>query len=620
MLEEQKNTRNFVIISHVNHGKSTLADRFLELTKTILPEKMRPQYLNSMDLERRKGITIKMHPVRMNYTLNSKPYTLNLIDTPGHVDFSYEVSRALAAVEGAILLVDATKGIQAQTIHNLELAQKQGLIIIPAVNKIDMFTSYRTDGSGAGPQTKVKETKKELAGLLKVSQDEVFAISAKLGLNTKELLKAVIEKVPPPRFLLADKDKETFRALIFDSEYDPFKGVICYVRVFDGEIKNGEKIYLMAGKVEGKIKEIGYFGPKLLTKEKLVAGEIGYIATGIKEMGKVRVGDTITILNPKSEILNSKIEPLAGYKKPKPMVFASFYPQNPDDFDLLEEALNKLKLNDASLTFQPERKEGLGRGFLCGFLGSLHAEIIAERLKREFELTLVISTPSVVYRIIDKKDQQLFIYSASDWPDPSTVKEIKEPWVKLEIITPTEYLGQILKIFENLETVHIEKKYFGQNRLLLIYEIPLREIIVGFYDKLKSQSQGFASMNYEFLEYRSGDLVRIEVLIAGKKEEAFSRIVPKSRAFEEGRKIVKKIKEILPPQLFSVAIQAAISGKIIARETIRARGKDVIAPLYGGDYTRKRKLLEKQKKGKKRLKEIGQVQIPQSVFFKMFTQ
>jgi len=386
----------------------------------------------------------------------------------------------------------------------------------------------------------------------------------------------------------------------------------------------------MASKTEGKVKELGYFRPEFLPKEKLVAGEIGYIATGIKETGKIRVGDTITLANFHkylfANIRESKfaeirdIQPLAEYEEPKPMVFASFYPENPDNFDILKEGLEKLKLNDASLTFEPERKEGLGRGYLCGFLGSLHIEIIAERLRREFGLNLVISSPSVVYKIITPKNQELFVYSPSDWPEPSTIKEIQEPWMKLEIITPPEYLGQVLEIFENSKAIYIEQKYFGQNRLLLIYEVPLREIIMGFYDKLKSASQGFASMNYQFLEYRPADLIKLDILIAGKKEEAFSKIVPKNRALEEGRKIVSKLKEILPAQLFSVPIQAAISGKIIARETIRARGRDVTAPLYGGDFTRKRKLLEKQKKGKKRLKEIGEVRIPQNVFFEMFKE
>jgi len=614
-MKNQFLTRNFVIISHVNHGKSTLADRFLELTKTIPEEKMKPQYLDMMDLEREKGITIKMQSVRMTYILNSIPYILNLIDTPGHVDFSYEVSRSLAAVEGAILLVDATKGIQAQTLANLDLAKKQNLIILPVVNKIDLQNA------------KIEQTTEEIANLLKVEKNEVIKISAKYGTNVKKLLEKVIKKIPPP---IGEKDKP-LRALIFDSKYDPYKGVICFVRIVDGQIKNGENIYLMVGKIGGKVKELGFFRPEFLPQEKLQSGEIGFLATGIKEAGKVRVGDTITSLNSKFKMgparaggwregcsLNSELKPLPGYKEPQSMVFASFYPENPNDFELLKEALMKLKLNDASLTFTPERKEGLGRGYLCGFLGSLHAEIIAERLKREFDLNLVISAPSVVFKIITRKDEEIFIYSPSNWPNPSIIKKIQEPWVKLEIITPSDYLGPVSEILKNLEGNYIKRNYFSQNRLLLIYEVPLREIIIGFYDQILSQTQGYASMNYEILGYRPGDLVKLEILIAGKKEEAFSKIVPKNRAFEEGRKFVKKLKEILPHQLFSVALQAALSGKIIARATIRAQRKDVTAPLYGGDYTRKRKLLERQKKGKKKLKEIGKVRIPQNVFFEMF--
>ncbi|MBZ9578372.1 translation elongation factor 4 [Patescibacteria group bacterium] len=618
-MKNQSFIRNFVIISHVNHGKSTLADRFLELTKTIPEEKMRSQYLDLMDLEREKGITIKMQPVRMDYTLNSKSYfersekqgseersdkgsyILNLIDTPGHVDFSYEVSRSLAAVEGAILLVDATKGIQAQTLANLDLAKKQNLVILPVINKIDLQNA------------KIEQTTDEIANLLGVEKNEVIKISAKYGTNVEKLLEKIIKKIPPPQ---GEKDKP-LRALIFDSKHDPYKGVICFVRIVDGQIKNGATIYLMAGKIEGKVKELGFFRPEFLPKEKLRSGEIGFVATGIKEAGKVRVGDTITS-HSITQPLNHLIEPLAGYKEPKPMVFASFYPENPDDFGALKEALMKLKLNDASLTFEPERKEGLGRGYLCGFLGSLHAEIIAERLKREFGLNLVISTPSVVYRIITQKDEAIFIYSSSDWPSPSIIKEIQEPWVKLEIITPSDYLGRVLEILAKLEGDYIERKYFSQNRLLLTYEVPLREIIVGFYDQILGQTQGYASMNYEILGYRPGNLVKLEILIAGKKEEVFSKIVPKNRTFIEGKKIVNKLKEILPPQLFPVALQAAVSGKIIARATIKAKRRDVIAPLYGGDYTRKRKLLEKQKKGKKKLKEIGKVRVPQNVFFEMF--
>ncbi len=620
-----KNIRNFIIFSHIDHGKSTLADRFLELTNTIPKEKMRSQFLDMMDLEREKGITIKMQPCRMIYHLkvrNSNPgildkseiqnlkqftdsdlglssseFILNLIDTPGHVDFNYEVSRSLAAVEGGILLVDATKGVQAQTLANLDLAEKEKLVIIPAVNKIDL------------PHARIEETKAEIAELLKVSKDEIFAISAKNGTNVQSLLEEVIRKIPPPK----GDDNKPLRALVFDSKYDAFKGVIIYVRLFDGRVRAADMIYLMQAGIETKIKEVGYFAPTLNQCQELKAGEIGYIATGIKEPSKIRVGETITFTRTKD-----MVKPLSGYKTPKPMVFASIYPENPDDFDLLKDALNKLKLNDASLIFERETKEFLGRGFKCGFLGSLHAEIVCERLKREFGLNLIISTPSVIYKVIDKKDREDLIFSASDWPDMSYIKEVREPWVRLEIITPVDYLGGVLDLLKQQEAKHIEDKYLTQERLLLVYEAPLRKIIVGFFDKLKGISQGFASMNYEFLGYRTGDLVKLDILIAGRKEDAFSKIVDRKEAFKEGKKIVTKLKEILPAQLFSVPIQAAISGKIIARETIKARRRDVTAPLYGGDVTRKMKLLERQKRGKKKLKEKGRVVIPSKVFLEMF--
>ena len=602
-----ENTHNLVIISHIDHGKSTLADRLLELTGTIPKEKMREQFLDSMDLERGRGITIKMHPVRMTYILNSKFYILNLIDTPGHVDFSYEVSRSLVAVEGAILLVDATKGIQAQTLANLELAKKQNLVIIPAVNKID------------SPQAKIGETKTDLAKLLNILEKEVFEISAKYGTNVEKLLKSVIEKIPCPK----GNPEKPLRALIFDSKYDPFKGVIAFVRVIDGKISSGEKIYLIQTKTEGEAKEIGYFRPELVETYELKAGEIGYIATGIKTPAKVRVGETIT------KISNLNVEPLPGYQTPKPMVFASIYTENPDDFDLLKTALAKLKLNDASLSFEPEMREFLGRGFRCGFLGTLHAEITSERLSREFSLSLIISTPSVVYRVINQKNQEISIYSPSDWPPQDEIKKIKEPWARLEIITPQNFLGRVLEILKGTEGKSIETRYFGLNKVLLIYEVPLREIIVGFYDNLKGQTQGFASMNYEFLDsnppttqqglgYRPADLVKLEILIAGGREEAFSKIAPRTKAYQEGKRMVEKLKKILPSQLFSVPLQAVVSGKIIARETIKAKRRDVIAPLYGGDYTRKRKLLEKQKRGKKELKEKGRIRIPPKVFLEMF--
>ncbi len=595
--------RNFCILAHIDNGKSTLADRFLELTNTIPREKMRPQYLDTMDLERERGITIKMAPVRMNYTINAVSYTLNLIDTPGHVDFSYEVSRALAAVEGVVLLVDATKGIQAQTIANLQLAKKQHLVIIPAVNKIDLA------------HAKIKETKAEIVKILNFSENEIFEISAKYGTNVKELLETIIKKIPPPASGGGGgktATKKPLRALIFDSKYDTYKGTIAFVRIFEGEIRPNEKIFLISTKTEGETKEVGYFSPELSPCREITAGEIGYIATGIKEPGKVRVGDTIT----KAETKN--IDALPGYKEPQPMVFVSFYPQDPDDFGLLKEALVKLKLNDASFNFEPERKESLGRGFCCSFLGQLHAEIISERLFREYNLNLIISAPSVNFSVINKNNEEISVNSPGDWPAPFQIKEVREPWVQLEVMTPQVYLGRVLEVLKNLHGKYIKTEYFSLNRIILIYEAPLREMVNGFYDRLKGVSEGYASMSYHFLEYRPADLVKLEILIAGKKEEAFSKIVPRQDAYLEGKRILLKLKEILPRQLFAVPLQAVISGKIIARETIGAKGKDVIAPLYGGDYTRKRKLLERQKRGKQELKKKGIIRIPQKVFFEMF--
>ncbi len=588
-----KKIRNFSIISHIDHGKSTLADRFLELTNTIPKNKMRSRYLDMMDLEREKGITIKMQPVRMNFG----EYTLNLIDTPGHVDFNYEVSRSLAAVEGTILLVDGTKGIQSQTLANLDLAKRENLVIVSAVNKIDLS------------QSEVEETKADMSKMLNVPEEKIFAISAKKGTNVKSLLNAIIEKTPSP---VGDSNKP-LKALVFDSKFDSFKGVITYVRVFQGTVKAGEKIYLMHAGAETQIREVGYFSPELKVSQELKAGEIGYIATGIKDPTKIKVGETITHSKTK------EIEHLPGYKEPKPMVFASVYPEAADDFEMLKDSLNKLKLNDASLTFERESKEFLGRGFRCGFLGSLHAEIIWERLKREFDMGLVISSPSVIYQIIDKKDKAKFIFSTSDWPDRSTIKEIREPWMRLEIMTPISYLGGVSEALKELKGKHVEDKYITQEKLILVYEAPLRKVIIGFFDKLKGVSQGFASMNYEFIGYKASDLIKLDVLIAGKKEEILSKIVNAEDAFNEGKKLVFKLKEILPPQLFAVPIQAAISGKIIARATMKARRKDVTAPLYGGDVTRKMKLLKKQKKGKQKLKLKGRVRIPPEVYLKMFS-
>jgi len=623
----QENIRNFSIIAHIDHGKSTLADRLLELTGTIDAKKMMPQFLDSMDLEREKGITIKLKAIRMVYKVkNEDPstslrtpnleYILNLVDTPGHVDFSYEVSRSMAAVEGAVLLVDATQGIQAQTLANLNLAKKQGLKIIPVINKID------------SEQAKVKETEQEMATLLwpeepfDQAQGKILKISAKTGQNVEQILKAVIEQVPSPEnskksFDFAQDEKALpFRALIFDSDYDSFKGVIAYVRVIDGEINDREKIELMATKTQAEVKELGYLNPTYSAKQKITAGDIGYIATGIKEPGKVRAGDTIIKFQAPSFKL--QVEPLPGYLEPKPMVFASLYPENPDDFDVLKVALAKLKLSDPSLVFEPEMKEALGRGFNCGFLGTLHIEIISERLEREFGLTLVISTPSVVYKIFDKKDKETFIYSASDWPDQSSINKTEEPWVSLEVVTPINYIGKVMDILKDLKGNYLETNYLTSDRAVIVFETPLRGIIANLYDKIKTVSQGYASMSYNILGFRPGKLVKMEILVANKKEEAFSRIVSEDEAFRDGKNLVEKLKEVLVPEQFSIALQAVIGGKIIARETVSARRKDVTGYLYGGDVTRKNKLLDKQKRGKKLLKEKGRVNIPSKAFLEVF--
>jgi GTP-binding protein LepA len=580
--------RNFVIISHIDHGKSTLADRFLEITKTVDKNKMKEQYLDGMDLEREKGITIKMTPVRMIY----KGIMLNLIDTPGHIDFNYEVSRSLAAVEGAVLLVDATKGIQAQTITNLELAKKEGLTIIPVVNKID------------SPIARTDEVKKEIADFLEISPDEVMSISAKTGENVDILLDKIIEKVKAPEVL----EDKPFRALIFDSQYDSFLGVVSYVRVSEGHIRKNDKIYLLNAKSVGIVKELGIFKPDMSPTEELKAGEIGFIATGIKEPEKIRIGDTIAS--------SDDLEPLHGYKEPEPKVFVSIYPQEQNDFEALAVALSKLKLNDSALFYQNQNFQAFGRGFLCGFLGTLHTEITMERLKREFGLDLVIGAPQVCYKAIDGKGREVMIYNPNNWSDD--FKEHYEPWTELTLIIGDAYLGRVFELLSGIDGNHIDSRPFGKDRYLIIYEVPLREIIGGFYENLLNVTQGYASMTYVEIGYKKAELVKLEIMIAGREEEAFSRIIPKAKAATEGKKIVTKLKEFLPPQMFAVALQAKVGGKFVARETISARRKDVLAPLYGGDYTRKRKLLEKQKKGKKEMKNRGKLKVPTEVFLKVF--
>ncbi|HOS88006.1 MAG TPA: translation elongation factor 4 [Candidatus Paceibacterota bacterium] len=589
--------RNFVIISHIDHGKSTLADRFLEITGTVQKNKMRAQYLDAMDIEREKGITIKMTPVRMFWKDKyGEPVMLNLIDTPGHIDFNYEVSRSLAAVEGAILLVDATKGIQAQTITNLELAKQQGLVIIPVINKID------------SPAARIDDVRKEIVEFLQIDPASILYISAKTGENVETLLEAVIEKIPEPP-LNIDKP---LRALIFDSSYDSFLGVVAYVRIMEGTISSNEKLLLVNSKINGLSKEIGIFTPDMKPIAELKAGEIGYIATGIKETEKSGIiGDTITINN--SDI---KIEPLPGYKEPEPKIFVSVYPEEQSEFEQLKIALAKLKLNDSALFYQQQNFYIFGRGFLCGFLGTLHAEITMERLRREFGLEIVIGAPQVAYKAIDAKGQEVMIYNPLNWSQ--SYKKFFEPWAEVKIIINANYLGRVFDYLSELKGKHIESYPFGSDRYMLIYEMPLREIIGKFYENLLNITQGFASLTYKEIEYRETELVKLEILVAGKPEEALSRILPKEEAVAEARRVVQKLKDLLPRQSFAVPLQGKIGGTIVSRETLSAYRKDVIAPLYGGDYTRKRKLLEKQKKGKSKMKEKGEVHIPPEVFLKVF--
>ena len=564
-----KNIRNFCIISHIDHGKSTLADRLLEMTGTIEQRKMREQFLDMMDLEREKGITIKLQPVRMEYD----GYILNLIDTPGHIDFSYEVSRSLAAVEGALLLVDASQGIQAQTLTNLHLAQEQNLIIIPVINKIDL------------EQAPIEETLQEISQLLKIKQEDILRISAKQGTNVEKVLEAIIKRIPSP----SGDSKSPWRALIFDSHYDAYQGTIAYIRVVDGQVKRGDKIIMLASKAAAETIEVGVFKPQLTKIDSLKTGEIGYLATGLKDVNQCRVGDTIgTVLQGRA---------LPGYQEPKSMVFASFYPVQADDYNLLKDGLAKLKLNDASLQYQPEASKGLGRGFRCGFLGMLHLEIISERLKREYGSNLIVTSPLVSYQV--------------------SRNQIKEPWVNLEIVSPSQYLGQVMKLLTKTRGKYQDSQYLSPERVLVKYQAPLNEIIVDFYDQLKNITAGYASMSYQMMGYQPADLVKLDVLVAGEKIEAFSRIIHQKKAYQEARFLVDKLKKLIPRHQFVIPLQAVVNGRIIARQTIRALKKNVIAGLYGGDYTRKRKLLEKQKKGKKKMKEFGRVSIPQEVFLRI---
>lgn len=596
-----KNIRNFVIIAHIDHGKSTLADRFLELTNTITKDKLVPQFLDRMNLEKKHGITIKMHPCRMLFN----DYVLNLIDTPGHVDFSYEVSRALAAVEGGILLVDGTQGIQAQTLSTLTAAQKHHLKIIGAINKIDLDI------------VDLPNKIKELAELLQVEEKEIALVSGKTGQGVEELLQRLIKEIPPPSF-----HNESFlvpRALIFDSQYDYYRGVIAFVRIVDGEIKKGDTFYLNASQTKGEVLDLGYFVPSLKSVDKLTSGEIGWIATGLKKPDLVRVGDTVFIENQFFRL--DQLSPLTGYQEPRPMVYAGFYlSQSEQDFEDFRQALLKLKLNDYALSFTPENSEILGRGYRLGFLGVLHLKIVQERLKEEYGLDLIVTNPTVSYRIwLVNQKEPLIINNPLDWPSQERVLKVEEPWAKVEIITPPQYLSNILQLINNSRGTNIETKTMI-DRLLITCELPLEETIKNFYDNLKSVSSGYASMDYEMFDYREAQLEKLEVILAGKRFESLSKIVLKEKAETEARELALKLKELLPRQNYIVPIQIMAFGRIIARETLPALKKDVTGYLYGGDRTRKMKLWNKQKKGKKKLLEQANLQVPSEVFLKLFAK
>jgi len=589
-VDQDKKIRNFCIIAHIDHGKSTLADRFLEVTNTVEKRKMKEQLLDTMDLERERGITIKLQPVQMQY----KDHLLNLIDTPGHVDFSYEVSRSLAAVEGAILLVDATQGIEAQTLAHLQLAKDLNLAIIPVVNKIDL------------PGADIQKCKQELIGLLDITDQDILEVSGKTGAGVEQLLNEVINKVPPP----TGDIQAPFRALIFDSVFDKYKGVIAYIRVFDGQINTDDAIEMWASKAKSEALEVGVFVPQFKKTDQLTAGGIGYVATGLRDVAMVRVGDTLITDA-------SKAKPLPGYKQVKPFVYAGIFTVDNKDYPKLRDALKRLVLNDSALIYDPENSPALGFGFRCGFLGLLHLEIVKERLEREFELDLIATTPSVSYKITTTDKTEQFISNPTELPPANRFVSISEPWVDLEILSPAKYLGAIIELLQQKRGVQKNIEHLDKDRVLIIYEIPLSSIVVDFYDQLKSISSGFASMNYQFLEYRESDLVKVDILVSSTVVDALSVIVDKPSAYNLGKAIIQKLKNVIPKQNFKISLQAAIGGKVIARDDISPYRKDVLAKLYGGDRTRKDKLLKKQAKGKKRMKQIGKVDIPQEAFLKI---
>jgi len=594
MEDKKKYIRNFSIIAHIDHGKSTLADRLIEMTGVLSKREMEEQVLDNMDIERERGITIKSQAVRMKYKAkDGNTYELNLIDTPGHVDFNYEVSRSLAACDGAILVVDASQGVEAQTLANVYLALDNNLEILPVINKVDL------------PNARPDEVKNEIEDIIGIPAQDAPCISAKTGLNVDEVLERIVTDIPAP----TGDENAPLQALIFDSIYDNYQGAIAYCRIKNGTVKVGDKIRLMASGKTFTVTEVGYFEPGSYSPaESLTAGEVGYIAASIKSLSDIRVGDTITVDDRPAE------KPLPGYKKVNPMVYCGLYPVDGSDYENLKVALEKLQLNDAALEYEPETSAALGFGFRCGFLGLLHLEIIEERLDREFDLSLITTSPSVIYKVYKTDGTMVEIYNPADLPPADEISRIEEPFVQAEILIPKEFVGNIMEICQNRRGIYIDMKYLDTTRVTLIYELPLNEIIYDLFDKLKSKTKGYASFDYEIKEYRPSTLVKLDILVNGENVDALSFIVHKDSAYERGKKMIEKLKEVIPRQLFTIPLQAAIGGKIIARETISAMRKDVLAKCYGGDVTRKKKLLEKQKRGKKKMREIGNVEIPQEAF------
>ena len=588
-----QNIRNFCIIAHIDHGKSTLADRMLHLTGTISDRDKTEQVLDSMDLEREKGVTIKASAVRMEYTaVDGQLYELNLIDTPGHVDFGYEVNRALAACEGALLIVDATQGIEAQTLANLYLALDAGLEIIPVINKIDLVSAQPDVVAG------------DVATLLGVKPETILRVSAKDGTNIDKVLEQIVKQVPPPK----GDPSQPLKALIFDSHYDSYKGVVAYLRVVEGSINASDTLRLMQTRVDLKPIEVGVFSPLMKVTNTLVAGEVGYIATGLKTVSECHVGDTVT------SAVNPVLEPLAGYRKVKPMVFAGIYPVEGEDYPDLKDALEKLQLNDASLVYEPEKSQALNFGFRCGFLGLFHMEIIQERLEREYDLDIVVTAPSVEFEVVLRSGEVVLIDSPAKLPEEGEVSEIREPWMNIQIITPTEFYGTIMDLVTKRRGTFVSQDYPAPNRVQLSFEIPLAELIIDFFDELKSRTRGYASLDYQIADYRAEQMVKLEILVDDSPVDALASIVHKADAYHKGQRLVTKLKELIPRQLYDVSIQASADGRVISSAKVKQLRKDVLAKCYGGDISRKKKLLEKQKRGKKRMKKVGNVEIPQEAF------